>query len=154
MMYVQPLYLYPMFVFLILIVPTLFKDNGFSWLQSNLTSVFLVFAAMSLFILAVHFIFLVPTGRCDINIDRKGITSDRIKYENFSGFIGWEHIDSVYIFTWGKGPNYIYIYLKQNENDKYDSVKRTRIPFDFVNQSIREIESCIEKHTKLRRKYR
>lgn len=153
MMYVQPLYLYPIFVFFIFIVPTLFDDNGLSWLQNNLASVFLFFMAMTLLMLAVHFVFLVPAGKCDITIDRKGITSDRIKYDDFSGFIGWGNIESVYIFTLGKGPKYIYIYLKPNENDKYDPVRRTRIPFDFVCQSMREVEMCFEKHTKLRRSF-
>lgn len=153
MMYVQPLYFYPIFVFLIFIMPTLFDDNGDSWLKSDLASVFYLFIAITLSMLAIHFIFLVPAGKCDITIDRKGITSNRIKYDEFLGFIGWENIDSVYIFTLGKGPKYIYIYIKPSKKDKYDSIRRTRIPFDFVSQSTREVERCFERHTKLRRKF-
>lgn len=148
LMYVAPLYYTPAGVFFILLLPALFEYKEGEYIFSDFIPFFIICTFLILIHLAIHFFILVPIGKCDITIDRTGICSDKIKCKSFAGYIDWKSIESVYIFTLGRGPNYIYLYL----NSGY-STQKIRIPFDFVTESTREIEEYIAQYAKLRRNY-
>ncbi|MCE9688289.1 hypothetical protein LZP73_19150 [Shewanella sp. AS16] len=152
-MYVNPLYYIPAFVFSMFILTAMFSNSEEEIRLSNFFALFLLCTLLTLTLLAIHFLISIPIGKCDITIDRKGIYSDKIKCKRFVGYVDWKSIESVYIFSLGRGPNYIYLYLHSDGCNKKLPVQKIRIPFNFVTESIREIEDHIAQYTKLRKNY-
>ena len=157
-MYVKPLYLYPSVSFVMFfLVPMFFSEKEFSYENAKYTLI--LFAIITASVLLVHYLLMVPIGRCDIVIDRNGVSSEKIKKYGFEGFVKWDCIQKVKVFDNPKGPNIIDLYihpeavvdnsiLDGSATERFD-LKIITIRFDFVPEPVKEIEKYISKFKKI-----
>lgn len=157
-MYVKPLFLYPFVCFVMFIlVPMIFSEKDFSYENAKYT--FILFVMITASVLLVHYLLMVPIGRCDIVIDRNGVSSEKINKYGFKGFVKWDCIQKVKVFDNPKGPNIIDLYihpeavvdnsiLDGSATNRFD-LKIITIRFDFVPESVKEIEKYISQFIKI-----
>ena len=64
------------------LVPMFFSEKGFSYDNAKYTLILFVMITAS--VMLVHYLLMVPIGRCDIAIDRNGVSSEKINKYGFN----------------------------------------------------------------------